>query len=180
MNTGVLQRRIGVIFQDFVRYQFKVGENIGVGDVKDFETLTAGRMPPLRAPLPSLLSRCPRATTLSWGDGSLGAKSSPVASGKKSPSPAPLCALMLTFWCSTNPPRRWMLRPRPGCLSNFAPLPKTRWQFSFPTGFSTVRRADNIMVLAGGKLIEQGTHEALLYRDGRYARLFTMQAAGYL
>jgi len=45
--------------------------------------------------------------------------------------------------------------------------------------FSTVRRADKIIVLSGGKLIEQGTHEKLLEQGGRYARLFDMQAAGY-
>lgn len=45
--------------------------------------------------------------------------------------------------------------------------------------FSTVRRGDEIIVLSGGKLIEQGTHEKLLEQGGRYARLFDMQAAGY-
>jgi ABC-type multidrug transport system fused ATPase/permease subunit len=45
--------------------------------------------------------------------------------------------------------------------------------------FSTVRRADKIIVLSGGKLIEQGTHRDLLEQGGRYARLFAMQAAGY-
>jgi len=44
--------------------------------------------------------------------------------------------------------------------------------------FSTVRMADTIMVLAG-ELVEQGTHEELLKAGGRYARLFSLQAAGY-
>ena len=45
--------------------------------------------------------------------------------------------------------------------------------------FSTVRRADDIMVLSGGQLVEYGTHEALLAQQGRYARLFQIQAEGY-
>jgi ABC-type multidrug transport system fused ATPase/permease subunit len=46
--------------------------------------------------------------------------------------------------------------------------------------FSTVRMADRIVVLAGGKLKELGTHQELLAADGRYAHLFRLQAAGYL
>jgi ABC-type multidrug transport system fused ATPase/permease subunit len=45
--------------------------------------------------------------------------------------------------------------------------------------FSTVRMADQIVVLADGKLVEQGTHEQLLQAGERYARLFSLQAAGY-
>ena len=45
--------------------------------------------------------------------------------------------------------------------------------------FSTVRMADTIVVLAAGELVEQGTHEELLLLGGRYARLFSLQAAGY-
>jgi ABC-type multidrug transport system fused ATPase/permease subunit len=45
--------------------------------------------------------------------------------------------------------------------------------------FSTVRMADNIIVLANGKIQEQGTHAELLEQNGRYAHLFALQAAGY-
>lgn len=45
--------------------------------------------------------------------------------------------------------------------------------------FSTVRMADKIMVLSGGRVVEQGTHEELLQAEGRYAHLFRLQAAGY-
>jgi ABC-type multidrug transport system fused ATPase/permease subunit len=45
--------------------------------------------------------------------------------------------------------------------------------------FSTVRMADRILVLQGGELVEQGTHEALVAHGGLYAELFQLQAAGY-
>ena len=45
--------------------------------------------------------------------------------------------------------------------------------------FSTVRMADHIVVMDGGRVVEAGDHEALMARDGPYAKLFTLQAAGY-
>jgi ATP-binding cassette subfamily B protein len=45
--------------------------------------------------------------------------------------------------------------------------------------FSTVRMADEIVVLERGQVTERGTHEALMQEDGQYAHLFTLQAAGY-
>jgi ATP-binding cassette subfamily B protein len=45
--------------------------------------------------------------------------------------------------------------------------------------FSTVRMADRILVLTGGRLVEQGTHEDLVGHGGLYAELFNLQAAGY-
>jgi ATP-binding cassette subfamily B protein len=45
--------------------------------------------------------------------------------------------------------------------------------------FPTVRMADRILVLQAGRVIEDGSHAALLAADGRYARLFSLQAAGY-
>jgi ABC-type multidrug transport system fused ATPase/permease subunit len=45
--------------------------------------------------------------------------------------------------------------------------------------FSTVRRADLIVVLDRGRIVEQGSHDALMAEDGRYARLFELQARAY-
>nr|MDQ6885047.1 hypothetical protein [Candidatus Dormibacteraeota bacterium] len=45
--------------------------------------------------------------------------------------------------------------------------------------FSTVRRADRILFLEHGQLVEEGTHEELMRLNGRYARLFRLQASAY-
>lgn len=45
--------------------------------------------------------------------------------------------------------------------------------------FSTLRRAQRIIVIDNGRVIEEGSHEELLYKKGRYAELFTLQAKAY-
>jgi ATP-binding cassette subfamily B protein len=45
--------------------------------------------------------------------------------------------------------------------------------------FSTVRMADRILVLEGGRIVEEGSHDALVAQEGRYAQLFALQAQGY-
>ena len=45
--------------------------------------------------------------------------------------------------------------------------------------FSTVRMADQIIVLTDGKVTERGSHEELMKQNGHYAHLFAIQAKGY-
>ena len=61
----------------------------------------------------------------------------------------------------------------------FSELTKGRMAVLISHRFSTVRMADRILVLKGGELVEQGTHEALVALGGLYAELFQLQAAGY-
>ena len=61
----------------------------------------------------------------------------------------------------------------------FAELTAGRMAVLISHRFSTVRMADRILVLQGGELIDQGTHEELVTKGGLYAELFSLQAAGY-
>ena len=61
----------------------------------------------------------------------------------------------------------------------FSELTRGRMAVLISHRFSTVRMADRILVLQGGELVEQGTHEALVAQGGLYAELFQLQAAGY-
>ncbi|HYH36171.1 MAG TPA: ATP-binding cassette domain-containing protein, partial [Candidatus Saccharimonadales bacterium] len=45
---------------------------------------------------------------------------------------------------------------------------------------STIQKMDRIIVLEGGKIIEQGSHKELLGRNGTYARLWTHQSGGFI
>ena len=64
-------------------------------------------------------------------------------------------------------------------FQRFADLTRDRMAVLISHRFSTVRMADRILVLAGGTIHEQGTHQQLLTLGGRYSELFELQAAGY-
>lgn len=64
-------------------------------------------------------------------------------------------------------------------FSRFAELVSGRMALLISHRFSTVRMADRILVLQGGAIVEEGTHDQLLTRKGHYAELFSLQAEGY-
>jgi ATP-binding cassette subfamily B protein len=64
-------------------------------------------------------------------------------------------------------------------FQRFADLTKGKSAVLISHRFSTVRMADRIVVLEKGQLIEIGSHEELLAKEGRYAELFNLQAMGY-
>ena len=115
-----LRQRIGVIFQDFNRYQLKVGENIGVGDVAHFDAKDQQQAPPKRGWLIRSSTKWNLAMRPSLAVGSKTAENYQADSGKKLLYLGRLCENKLIFWCWTNRLRRWMRKPRPRFLITFA------------------------------------------------------------
>jgi ATP-binding cassette subfamily B protein len=178
-NEARLRERVGVIFQDFARYQLPVGENVGAGDVTRFEdrerwvdAATKGLADPFIRQLPSGYE-----TQLGkWF------KDGRELSGGQWQKIALSRAFMRTgadVLVLDEPTAAMDAGAEAEIFEHFRTLTKDRMVILISHRFSTVRMADQIAVLDGGRIAERGSHDELMRLDGRYARLFSLQARGY-
>jgi len=178
-DIEVLRQRIGVIFQDFVRYQFKVGENIGVGDVRRMDAEEQWEIAAHKGTAKPFIQALPEGFDTQLGRWFRGGQE---LSGGQWQKVALSRAFMRTdadILVLDEPTSAMDAEAETRIFDQFRAATENQMAILISHRFSTVRRADEIMVLAGGKLVEYGTHEDLLAQRGRYAHLFHMQAAGY-
>jgi len=181
-----LRHAIGVIFQDFVRYDMRFDENIGVGEIEsvraDLErkngtptAITAAAENSLAA---SLLPRFTQGYQQMLGrrfdDGVdlSGGEWQKIALARAYIRDAQVLIL-------DEPTAALDARAEYEVFLRFSELVAGRMAILISHRFSTVRMADRIIVLRHGKVEEEGSHHELLARKGLYEELFTMQAAGY-
>ncbi|MEO7218573.1 MAG: ABC transporter ATP-binding protein, partial [Gemmatimonadaceae bacterium] len=178
---------IAVIFQDFVRYDMRFDENIGVGEIDAVEqsleqtddavaplikdaaeqSLAASLLPKFRDGYRQMLGRrFENGVDLSGGEWQK------IALARAYMRAAQVLIL-------DEPTAALDARAEYEVFLRFSELVAGRMAVLISHRFSTVRMADRIIVLKNGKLEEEGSHEQLLANDGLYNELFTMQAAGY-
>jgi ATP-binding cassette subfamily B protein len=178
-SPAALRKRVGVIFQDFARYQFGVGENIGVGDVAHFEdelrwheAASLGMAAPFVEDMPAGYH-----TQLGkWF------KDGRELSGGQWQKIALSRAFMrkdADILVLDEPTAAMDARAEAQVFEQFRELAADRMVILISHRFSTVRMADQILVIQGGRILEQGSHEALMELNGHYAQLFQLQARGY-
>lgn len=178
-DLAVLQQRIGVIFQDFTRYHFSVGENIGVGDVTHVEDQQRWGEAAEKGTAMPFIGGLPDGFQTQLGRWFKGGQE---LSGGQWQKIALSRAFMRTgadILVLDEPTAAMDAEAEVQLFDHFRRVTQRQMAILISHRFSTVRRADHIIVLSAGQLIEQGTHEELLQLEGRYAHLFTLQAAGY-
>ncbi|MEC4986329.1 MAG: ABC transporter ATP-binding protein [Oscillatoria sp. PMC 1068.18] len=178
-NLHHLHQRISVIFQDFVRYQFTVGENVGVGDVTNLENSDRWKQAAQKGMAKPFIDSLPEGFFTQLGRWF---RSGVELSGGQWQKIALSRAFMRSqaeILVLDEPTSAMDAEAEAQIFDRLSQLTKNQIVILISHRFSTVRMADKIVVLSQGKIIEQGTHEELLAANKRYAKLFTLQAAGY-
>ena len=174
-----LRRKIGVIFQDFARYQLLVGENIGIGDSERIEARDEIEVAAKKGMADEFIRALP-----SGYDTQLGTwfKDGKELSGGQWQKVALARAFMRSkadILILDEPTAAIDAKAEADIFEHFAELTANRISIIISHRFSTVRRADHIIVLEKSRIMEQGSHEQLLALGGQYATLFKLQAQGY-
>jgi ATP-binding cassette subfamily B protein len=173
-----LRLNVGIIFQDYLRYQMTFAQNIAVGKIDQNANRPLIEASAQRSMADVLAAKLPGAYDQMLGkrfaDGVelSGGEWQKVALARAYMRDAQLLIL-------DEPTSALDARAEFEVFKRFAELTKGKSAVLISHRFSTVRMADRILVLEKGELVEMGSHEELLIKGGRYAELFDMQAMGY-
>ncbi|HSG66685.1 MAG TPA: ABC transporter ATP-binding protein [Gammaproteobacteria bacterium] len=174
-----LRRRIGVIFQDFNRYQLEVGENIGVGDEPHLRDEQRWAAAAAQGQAAGFIEDLPQKYHTQLGrwfhDGQ-------ELSGGQWQRVALSRAFMrrgAEILVLDEPTAAMDAETEAEVFAHFQSLTQAKIVVLISHRFATVRRADLIVVMDRGQIVERGNHQELLALQGEYARLFELQARGY-
>jgi ATP-binding cassette subfamily B protein len=174
-----LHRHTGVIFQDFVRYDMTARENIGFGQVDQLENEDRILEAAWASHAAQVLERLPSGLNHTLGrrfEGGFdlsGGEWQRFALARAYMRDAQILIL-------DEPSSALDAAAEYDLFSRFADLTQGRMAVLISHRFSTVRMCDRIVVLEGGRIREQGSHEVLIRKNGRYASLFQLQASQYV
>ncbi|HEX4478232.1 MAG TPA: ABC transporter ATP-binding protein, partial [Polyangiaceae bacterium] len=178
-NPDALRRRIGVIFQDFIRYQLLVGENIGAGDVDAFDDEPRWRRAAQMGMASQFVERLPSQYATQLGKWFKGGQELSIGQWQKIALSRAFMREHADILVLDEPTAAMDAAAEAEVFQRFRSLSENRLGIVISHRFSTVRMADQIVVLDGGTIAERGTHAELMDKNGRYARLFNLQAEGY-
>ena len=177
-NLNELRINIGVIFQDFIRYQMSVAQNIAVGHIQEQNErpliVSSAEQSLAHQMIETLPEKYDQALGRRFNQGIelSGGEWQKIALARAYMKDAQLLIL-------DEPTAALDARAEYEVFQRFADLTKGKMAVLISHRFSTVRMADRILVLDKGQLLEIGSHEELLAKNGRYAELFHLQARGY-
>jgi len=173
-----LWRIIGVIFQDFMRYDLTASENIAVGRIDYLKNLAELEAAAKKSLADAVIDRLPNGYDQVLGcrfEGGVdlsGGEWQKVALARAHLRDAQLLIL-------DEPTAALDAQSEHDVFEHFAELTRDKMSLLISHRFSTVRMADRILVLEDGRIAEQGQHDQLMKEGGRYAKMFELQAASY-
>ena len=178
-DIDVLRKRIGVIFQNFVQYQFTVGENVGVGDVDRLNDDQEWEIASEKGMAKPFINNMPKKFGTQLGRWFKGGQELSGGQWQKIALSRAFMRSQADILVLDEPTAAMDAEAEMNIFNHFRALTKNQMVVLISHRFSTVRMADKIIVMADGSITEEGSHEQLLAADGRYAHLFSLQAAGY-
>ncbi|MDW8467203.1 MAG: ATP-binding cassette domain-containing protein [Chloroherpetonaceae bacterium] len=173
-----LRKRIGVIFQDFIRYQMTAAINIAVGEIELRHNQQRIEWAAARSLAHSIIEKLPHryeqriGRRFANGVDLSGGEWQKIALARAYMRDAELYILDEPT-AALDPEAEYEV------FHHFVTLTQGKTAVLVAHRFSTVRMADTILVLEQGKLLEMGSHDELMRKGGRYAELFSLQARGY-
>ncbi len=178
-DEQALLRRVGVIFQDFVRYQMLVGENIGAGDVARFGDQPGWREAARRGLADDFIEALPQGYGTQLGRWFQGGRELSGGQWQKVAVARAFMRRDADILVLDEPTAAMDAAAEAQVFEHFGEMTRDRIAILISHRFSTVRMADHIVVMENGRIVERGSHQALMRQDGIYAHLFSLQAAGY-
>ncbi len=179
-DIEALRRKIGVIFQDFARYQLVVGENIGIGDVDNLTD--QGRIidAAKQGMAEDFIKDLPKEYDTQLGTWFKDGKELSGGQWQKIALSRAFMRNDADVLILDEPTAAIDAKAEAEIFAHFKDITANKISIIISHRFSTVRMADHIVVLEKSKIIEQGSHEELLQANGQYATLFKIQAKGYM
>ncbi|MCA1667300.1 MAG: ABC transporter ATP-binding protein/permease [Thermomicrobia bacterium] len=177
-DPAALRSRVGVIFQDYVKYQLTAGENIGFGRIEAIADTGRIERSAVEAGADAVIAALPRGYETPLGRWFQDGQELSIGQWQK-------VALARAFMRDADllildePTSSLDVRSEYEVFQAFGDLTEGKMAVLISHRFSTVRMAGRIVVIEDGRVIENGTHDELILHGGRYTELFDMQAASY-
>ncbi|MDP6096425.1 MAG: ABC transporter ATP-binding protein [Gammaproteobacteria bacterium] len=178
-DIEALRQKVGVIFQDFARYQLIVGENIGIGDVENIADESRVSDAAMKGMADSFIKDFPNDYNTQLGTWFKDGKELSGGQWQKIALSRAFMRSQADILILDEPTASIDAKAEAEIFAHFRDLTENRISIIISHRFSTVRMADHIIVLEKAEIMEQGAHHELLEAKGQYATLFNLQAKGY-